>query len=93
MSLKDSLSVEHEMRPECDLGGGVRGKYFNEYQAGTNVVVLDPDVATVFRNSEKVNRVLRLLIDVANREVKSVRRKGRASNKGLQRPGRKVSRG
>lgn len=68
------------MRPEYDLRGGVRGKYFKQYQAGTTVVVLDPDVATVFQNSEKVNRVLRLLIDLANKEVRSVRRKSRPSN-------------
>lgn len=92
MSLKDRLSVEDEMRPEYDLRGGVRGKYFKEYQAATNVVVLDPDVATVFQNSEKVNRVLRLLIDVANKEVKSVRRKSRPCNKGTKRPAHKARR-
>jgi len=34
-----------EMRPDYDLHGGVRGKFFAEYQEGTNVFLLDPDVA------------------------------------------------
>jgi hypothetical protein len=54
-----------EMRPEYDIRGGVRGKYYEQYQKGTNVVVLDPDVAAVFRDSQSVNQALRLLIDVA----------------------------
>ena len=48
-----------EMREEYDLRGGVRGKFFAEYQKGTNVVLLEPDVAKAFRNSEAVNRALR----------------------------------
>lgn len=41
------------MRPEYDLRGGVRGKFFAEYQKGTNVVFLNPDVAGEFRNSAR----------------------------------------
>ena len=48
-----------EMRPEYDLRGGVRGKYYERYQQGTNVVLLDPDVAKVFRDSALVNEALR----------------------------------
>jgi hypothetical protein len=81
------------MRAEYDLSGGVRGKFFKEYKAGTNIVILDPDVATVFQDSEKVNRALRLLIDVAKSEVRSIRRKSRASNKGMQLPAHKPRRG
>ena len=58
-----------EMRPEYDIRGGVRGKYYERYQQGTNVVVLDPDVAAVFRNSQSVNQALRLLIDVAKSQA------------------------
>jgi hypothetical protein len=47
------------MRAEYDLRGGVRGKFFAEVQQGSNVVLLDPDVAKAFRNSESVNRALR----------------------------------
>ena len=52
-----------EMRPEYDIHGGVRGKYYDRYQHGTNVVILDPDVAAVFPNSDSVNRALRTLIE------------------------------
>jgi hypothetical protein len=48
-----------EMREEYDLRGGVRGKFFAAYQKGTNVVLLEPDVAEAFRTSDAVNRALR----------------------------------
>ena len=48
-----------EMREKYDLRGGVRGKFFAEYQKGTNVVLLEPDVAKAFRTSDAVNRALR----------------------------------
>lgn len=53
------------MRPSCDFRGGVRGKYVERYRAGTNVVVLDPDVAAAFPSAAAVNRALRALLDVA----------------------------
>jgi len=40
-----------DLRPEYDFSGGVRGKHAARYAAGTNVVVLDPDIAAVFPNS------------------------------------------
>lgn len=48
-----------EMRAEYDLRDGVRGKYYARYKDGTNVVLLDPDLARVFRSSETVNHALR----------------------------------
>jgi hypothetical protein len=48
-----------EMRSEYDLRGGVRGKYYERYKEGTNVVLLEPDVAQVFRDSATVNEALR----------------------------------
>jgi hypothetical protein len=56
------------MRPEYDFRGGVRGKYVARYRAGTNVVVLDPDVATAFGTSDAVNRALRALLEVVPRQ-------------------------
>jgi hypothetical protein len=53
------------MHHEYDLSGGVRSKYVEQYRRGVNVVVLDPDVATVFRESESVNQALRLIMRVA----------------------------
>ncbi len=45
--------------PEMDLSGGVRGKYYERYKQGTNVVLLEPDLALVFRDSAVVNQALR----------------------------------
>ncbi|NDJ12653.1 MAG: hypothetical protein EBY17_15885 [Acidobacteriia bacterium] len=51
-----------EMRPEYDFSGGVRGKYAAAYQSGTNVVLLDPDLAEVFPDSKSVNDALRTVV-------------------------------
>lgn len=53
------------MRPEYDLSNAVRGKHYKAYRARTNVILLDPDVAKVFKDSASVNRVLRLLMNLA----------------------------
>lgn len=53
-----------EMRAEYDFSGGVRGKYAERYARGTNVVLLDPDVAEVFRDQASVNRALRALAGI-----------------------------
>lgn len=47
------------MRSEYDFSGAVRGKYYKRYLEGTNVVVLEPDVAKRFKSSAAVNKVLR----------------------------------
>ena len=57
-----------ELRPEYDLaalGKGVRGKYYKRATAGTNLVLLDPDVARAFPTSESVNSALRKLVEIA----------------------------
>ena len=53
-----------EVRPEYDFRGGVRGKYAERYARGTNVVLLDPDVAEVFPDPASVNRALRALAGI-----------------------------
>jgi len=58
-----------DMRPEYDFSGGERGKHHKAYRQETNVVLLEPEVARVFRDSEAVNRALRMLIDLADGEV------------------------
>jgi uncharacterized DUF497 family protein len=65
-----------DMRPEYDFSDGVRGKHYKAYRKGTNVVLLDPDVAEVFKNSESVNRALRLLMDLAGKEIQRNLTKG-----------------
>ncbi len=57
-------SEGEEMREEYEFSGGVRGKYIKAYHQGSNVVVLDPDVAERFPNAESVNQALRSLANV-----------------------------
>lgn len=55
-----------QMRPEyCreDLGTGIRGKYLETFKSGTNLVLLQPDVARVFPTDDSVNRALRSLME------------------------------
>jgi hypothetical protein len=69
-----------ELRPEYrreDLGEGVRGKYLEAYRAGTNLVLLSPEVAKVFPTEELVNEALRHLIEVAQKSVSPTKRSSR----------------
>jgi hypothetical protein len=74
--------VNDELRPEYVLGqllkGGVRGKYAKRYHAGTNLVLLDPDVRKAFRSERAVNDALRLVIEL--RKVGSYKRRDYSSN-------------
>ena len=56
-----------DMLPEYDFSKGVRGKYAKRYAEGSNVVVLSPDVAKIFRTSESVNEALRTLVRVGRK--------------------------
>ena len=69
-----------EMRPEYDCSQGVRGKHHRAYQAGINVVFLEPDIAAVFQDSASVNQALRLLMRLS--KTKAVA--GSRPNKALQ---------
>jgi hypothetical protein len=67
---KDSnQEMDDDLRPEYDLTqllkGGVRGKYAERYRAGTNLVLLAPDVAQAFPTEEAVNQALRLVLQLA----------------------------
>lgn len=57
------------MLPEYDFSRGVRGKHYQAYKAGTNVVFLDPDVAKAFSDSVSVNQALRLLVKLAKERL------------------------
>jgi hypothetical protein len=63
-----SISKSDEMLPEYDFSKGVRGKHAERYHRETNVVVLDPDVAERFPNSEAVNQPLRSLARILDRK-------------------------
>jgi len=61
-----------EMRKEYnrdDLGKGIRGKYFEEYKKGTNLVLLSPDVAAAFPDDASVNDALRSLMKIARQST------------------------
>jgi len=53
------------MKQEYDFSNGVRGKYQKRYRAGSNVVVLEPEIAAIFSSSEAVNEALRTLLRAA----------------------------
>ncbi|WP_211167598.1 hypothetical protein [Pseudanabaena yagii] len=71
MKMESNNELEDDLRPEYDFSkmqGGVRGKYAERYRTGTNVVLLDPDVAQAFPTSDSVNEALRLLMQIAQRQ-------------------------
>jgi hypothetical protein len=78
----------NDLRPEYDLSklkGGVRGKYYRKATAGTNLVLIEPELSTLFPDTESVNRALRLLADTAASATAKTRQRGRAPNKRLKR--------
>jgi hypothetical protein len=68
MKKKIKTEMEDDLRPQYDLQQllkrGVRGRYLKDYRAGTNLVLLDPDVAQAFSNEQAVNETLRLVIQL-----------------------------
>jgi hypothetical protein len=73
-----------ELRPEYkreDLGEGVRGKHFESYREGTNLVLLSPDVAAVFPTEKAVNDALRSLIEVAQKSTGVRKRSNKRAKK------------
>ncbi len=67
--LEDDLLSEYDF---SKMNGGVRGKYVNRYRSGTNIVLLDLDVAEAFPTAQSVNEALRLLISIADRQKQMV---------------------
>jgi hypothetical protein len=62
------MSQENEqdtMREEYDFSGGVRGQHYQAYRQGTNLVLLEPDVAAIFKDAATVNSALRMLAKLA----------------------------
>ncbi len=74
--------VKHrEMRKEYkreDLGKGIRGKYFEDYKKGTNLVLLSPDVAAAFPDDASVNDALRSLMKIARQTTGLTKRSTRS---------------
>ena len=68
-----------DLRPEYDFSAGQRGKYADRYRTGTNVVVLDPDVAARFPDAASVNRALRAVAELADETPPRPRSKRRTA--------------
>ena len=64
------------MLQEDDFTGGVRGKYAKRYAEGSNVVVIDPDVAEYFPDHDSVNEALRSLTAIIKKQRKAEQREG-----------------
>jgi hypothetical protein len=77
--MKKAARERGEMRKQYDFRGGIRGRYAQRYAEGTNVVVLDPDVAQMFPDRESVNEALRAvgrIVEMRQRRSRT-RRSGR----------------
>jgi hypothetical protein len=86
--MSKSREAEDDLRPEYDFAsmkGGVRGKYASRLRKGSNIVVLDPEIAAAFPSDAAVNEALRGVLNT----TRAVRRSGGLPNKALQ-PTRKA---
>jgi hypothetical protein len=75
---KEELRKEYQRE---DLGVGVRGKYYKEYNKGTNLVLLSPDVAAAFPDDASVNTALRSLMKLAQHSIGLTKRSTRSTKK------------
>ena len=76
--MKKGTRRNNGMRDHYDFTGGVRGKYARPYAEGTNVVMLDPDVARIFPNREAVNETLRAVAQIVQIQERRRRRANKA---------------
>ena len=60
------------MLDEYDFSKGIRGKYADRYRKGTNVIVIDPDVAEFFSDSKAINDALRSIIPIIKQNLKKI---------------------
>jgi hypothetical protein len=80
---KSDRAKDDAMRSEYDFArmkGGVKGKYVARLAKGSNIVLLDPEIAAAFPSTESVNEALRGMLETTN----AVRRSGGLPNKALQ---------
>lgn len=63
--MEDELLVEYNFE---QMEGGIKGKYIDRYHTGTNLVLLDSDIAQAFPTDKSVNEALRMLIQIAQRQ-------------------------
>ena len=77
MKKPSTKKTADELRPEYDLSklqGGVRGKYYRQAIAGTNLVLIEPDLSKLFPDSESVHRALRSLAGTERATTRSAHR-------------------
>ena len=83
MKKASAKRINDDLRREYDLSqlkGGVRGKYYREATAGTNLVLIEHELADVFPDSESVNRALRMLVNTAAAAAGTAHRRPAAPN-------------
>ena len=68
----NQINEDQNMLEEYDFSKGIRGKYAERYNKGTNVIVIDPDVAEYFSDSKAVNDALRSIIPIIKQNVKKI---------------------
>ncbi|HOC20351.1 MAG TPA: hypothetical protein PKL16_02485 [Anaerolineae bacterium] len=66
----EEIERDPDMLDDYDFSQGVRGKYVERFAQGSNVVVLSPDIAEIFPDSESVNNALRLLVEIAGKSTR-----------------------
>ena len=81
MRQKAKVPQDNDMREEYDFSKAIRGKYYQRYLQGTNVVVLEPDVAAAFPTAEAVNDALRSLLRIAKRTTSLTPRSSRRASR------------
>ena len=67
------MQKDSEMLEEYDFSQGTQGKYARKYAEGTNVVVIEPDIAKIFPDHDSVNQALRSLAEIIRRQKKLVK--------------------
>jgi hypothetical protein len=77
--VRETAMAVDEMLPHYDFSAGVRGKYASRYREGTNVVLLEPDVAERFPDAAAVNRALRVLANAADEAKPKARSRRRTA--------------
>jgi hypothetical protein len=88
-------TLDSDLRPEYDLSklkGGVRGKYYRQAMSGTNLMLIEPELAEVFGDAESVNRALRLLVDTAAAAAGKPRPHRNAASKAVRKAVQKTRR-
>ena len=74
MNQNSNNQRDPDMLSDYDFTDGVRGKYVDRFAQGSSVVVLDPDVARVFTDSESVNQALRVLAGIIEQQAEKIQR-------------------